>query len=398
MDLSIVIVNYNVKHYVEQCLDSVFRSDIPYDFEVFVVDNVSSDGSIPYLKERYPQVHFICNTENVGFARANNQAVRLSAGRYVLLLNPDTVVAEHTIADSIRLMDSHPDAGGSGTRMLRTDGSFALESRRGLPTPFVAFCKMSGLTKLFPRSRTFGRYYMRYLDENVENEIEIISGAYMMLRREALDKVGLLDETFFMYGEDIDLSYRLLKEGYRNYYSPSPILHYKGESTEKTSFRYVYTFYNAMQLFFNKHFHRYGLLVSLPISAAIWIRSFFAYLGNQFRRDGRSEHEVPACRPLFVGSDKMLHEASTLYQSRYPSAAFICIKGTEATLPEGHLSRPDLWKAYDMVVYDVDSYSYETILRNLAGTADHDLKLGTWSARTGVLIHESSVLTSIPNS
>ena len=392
MDLSIIIVNYNVKYYVEQCLDAVFRSVCPFDYEVFVVDNVSSDGSIPYLKERYPQVHYICNTENVGFARANNQAIRQSTGRYVLLLNPDTIVAEQTLADSVRLMDSHPDAGGSGTRMLRTDGSFALESRRGLPTPFVAFCKMSGLTKLFPRSRTFGRYYMRYLDENVENEIEIISGAYMMLRREALDKVGLLDETFFMYGEDIDLSYRLLKEGYKNYYSPSPILHYKGESTQKTSFRYVYTFYNAMQLFFNKHFHRYGLLVSLPISAAIWIRSAFAYIGNQFRRKNRSGNEAAAYRSLFVGSEEMLREATALYQHRYPSVPYTCIQGTGETLPEGHLSRPDLWESHDMVVYDTDSYSYGTILRNLAATADSNLRLGTWSARTGMLIHESFVL------
>lgn len=392
MDLSIVIVNYNVKHYLEQCLDSVFRSERPFDVEVFVVDNVSSDGSIPYLKERYPQVRFIQNTENVGFARANNQAIRQSTGRYVLLLNPDTIVGEHTLAESVRLMDSHPDAGGSGTRMLRTDGSFALESRRGLPTPFVAFCKMSGLTKLFPRSRTFGRYYMRYLDENVENEIEIISGAYMMLRREALDKVGLLDEAFFMYGEDIDLSYRLLKAGYKNYYSPSPILHYKGESTVKSSFRYVYTFYHAMQLFFNKHFRRYGLLVSLPISAAIWVRSAFAYLGNQFRREARSEGEAPVYRPLFVGSEEMLRKACAIYQKRYPSFAVSCIQGTETTLPEGHLSRPDLWETFDMVVYDTDNYSYGTILRNLAATASHNLRLGTWSARTGMFINENIVL------
>lgn len=395
MDLSIIIVNYNVKHYVEQCLHAVFRSVCPYDYEVFVVDNCSSDGSIPYLKERYPQVHFISNTDNVGFARANNQAVRLSTGRYVLLLNPDTIVGEHTLADSVRLMDRHPDAGGSGTRMLRTDGSFALESRRGLPTPFVAFCKMSGLTKLFPYSRTFGRYYMRYLDENVENEIEIISGAYMMLRREALDKVGLLDETFFMYGEDIDLSYRLLKGGYKNYYSPSPILHYKGESTEKSSFRYVYTFYNAMQLFFNKHFHRYGLLVSLPISAAIWVRSAFAYVGGKLSRERRIERTPPAYRCLLVGAPAMLEAASALLAAHCPSAPFECIEGTEATLPKGHLSRPELWEKYDMVVYDTDSYSYETILRNLASTSSQGLKLGTWSSRTSLLINENVVLSAI---
>ena len=393
MDLSIVIVNYNVRFYLEQCLDSVFRSSCPFDFEVFVVDNVSTDGSVSYLEKRYPQVHYIQNNENVGFARANNQAIRQSAGRYVLLLNPDTIVGEHTLADSVRLMDSHPDAGGSGTRMLRTDGSFALESRRGLPTPFVAFCKMSGLTKLFPRSRTFGRYYMRYLDENVENEIEIISGAYMMLRREALDTIGLLDETFFMYGEDIDLSYRLLKAGYKNFYSPSPILHYKGESTQQTSFRYVYTFYNAMQIFFNKHFHRYGLLVSLPISAAIWVRSAFAYLGNQFRRNPRSERPSTPVRALLVGGEEMRVASHAILQAQFSSVQCSSIMGTEATLPEGHLDSVGSSESFDMVVYDTDNYSYETILRNLEATAEKGLRLGTWSSRTGVLVTESAVFT-----
>ena len=164
MQLSVIIVNYTVKHDLEQCLHSVRRASQGLKVEVFVVDNLSTDGSVAYLRERFPEVSFIENTENVGFARANNQAIRLSTGEYVLLLNPDTIVTEHTFADMLRFMDAHPDAGGAGTYMLRTDGTFALESRRGLPTPFVAFCKMSGLASLFPRSRVFGRYYMRYLD------------------------------------------------------------------------------------------------------------------------------------------------------------------------------------------------------------------------------------------
>lgn len=391
VDLSIVIVNYNVKYYVEQCLDSVFRSTGSFTKEVFVVDNTSTDGSVPYLKERYPQVTFIENTDNVGFARANNQAIRQSAGRYVLLLNPDTFVAEHTLADSLRLLDARPDVGGLGTRMLRTDGSFALESRRGLPTPFVAFCKMSGLTKLLPYSRVFGRYYMRYLDEDEVSEIEIISGAFMMLRRESLDKAGLLDETFFMYGEDIDLSYRLLKAGYKNCYSPSPILHYKGESTEKSSFRYVYTFYKAMQLFFNKHFHRYGILITLPISAAIWVRSAFAYLGNQFRHGRVAERQMPERRCLVVGSKSMTAAVSAILQRQKPSVSFVCINGTESTLPDGHLAHLAQMEDCNMVIYDTDSYSYAAILRNLSATPDHTVKLGTWSARTGCIIGESAV-------
>ena len=246
MKLSVVIVNYNVKHFLEQCLYSVRRAaEKVQSAEVIVVDNASSDGSVEYIRKRFPDIRLIASNENLGFARANNLAMRESKGEYVLLLNPDTIVAENTFLHFVDFMDKHHDAGACGAYMLHTDGTFALESRRGLPTPFVAFCKMSGLTSLFPKSKIFGRYYMRYLNETKVNPIEIVSGAFMFMRREALDKVGLLDEDFFMYGEDIDLSYRILKGGYRNYFIPSPILHYKGESTKKSSYRYTHTFYQA---------------------------------------------------------------------------------------------------------------------------------------------------------
>ena len=393
MDLSVVIVNYNVKHYLEQCLHSVFATQGVKEMEVFVVDNCSTDGSIDYLHERYPQVRYIVNDENVGFARANNRAIREATGRYVLLLNPDTIVTSHTFADCLALLDARNEVGALGTCMLRTDGSFALESRRGLPTPFVAFCKMSGLTRLFPRSRVFGRYYMRYLDEREVNDIEVISGAFMMMRRDALDQAGLLDETFFMYGEDIDLSYRLLKAGYTNCYLPTPILHYKGESTEKSSFRYVYTFYRAMQLFFNKHYRHYGLLISLPISAAIWVRSAFAFLGNKVRHGRRESTLARTYCCAVVGSEEMFVRMRELLDRHYPSGKHVFISGTEQTLPEGHLSCPDEWQHCDMVVYDTGSYSYDAILRNLAATPGHTLRLGTYAARTDVFINESDVLS-----
>ena len=393
MDLSVVIVNYNVKHYLEQCLHAVFASNGVAEMEVFVVDNCSSDGSIDYLRARYPQVHYIENSENMGFARANNIAVAQASGRYVLLLNPDTIVTSHTFADCIALLDNRTDVGGLGTCMLRTDGSFALESRRGLPTPFVAFCKMSGLTRLFPYSRVFGRYYMRYLDEHEVNDIEVISGAFMMLRREAIDKVGMLDETFFMYGEDIDLSYRLLKAGYSNVYIPSPILHYKGESTEKSSFRYVYTFYKAMQLFFNKHYRHYSLLISLPISAAIWTRSAFAYLGNKVRHGKRDNKPTMAFSCVVVGTAEMLDHMKDVLQRHYPDGQHVFVEGNEQTLPDGHLTCPDSWRACNMVVYDTDAYSYDSILRNLAATPGHTLRLGTYSFRTGMFVNETSVFS-----
>ena len=392
MDLSIIIVNYNVRAYLEQCLRSVFASRCALDFEVYVVDNHSTDGSVDYLKGLYPQVHFIENDENLGFARANNEAIRCSQGRYVLLLNPDTIITEHTLVDCVSYLDTRPDAGGLGTYMLRTDGSFAYESRRGLPTPFVAFCKMSGLCKMFPHSRLFGKYYMRYLNEMEESEIEVISGAFMMLRRSALEKVGLLDEAFFMYGEDIDLSYRLLKGGFKNYYIPSPILHYKGESTEKSSFRYVYTFYNAMQLFFNKHYKRYKLLIWLPISMAIWIQSGATYLRNQFRHSKKTERSIVYTCAVVAPAESQ-PKIRALLEKAYPGLPHVFIEGTEETLPQGHLGYMESLGNVNMVVYDVDSYSFGTVLDNLASTPEHTLRLGTYSSCTGLLINESSVLS-----
>lgn len=393
MTLSVIIVNYNVKYYLEQCLESVRRAAEGLQVEVYVVDNLSTDGSIPYLSKRFPEVTFVENKENVGFARANNQAIRLSTGKYVLLLNPDTIVAEHTLGDFVRFMDEHPEAGGAGAYMLRTDGTFAPESRRGLPTPFVAFCKMSGLASLFPRSRVFGRYYMGYLDENEMNEMEIISGAYMFLRREALDKVGLLDEDFFMYGEDIDLSYRILKGGYKNYFLPTRMLHYKGESTEKSSYRYVYTFYQAMRLFFRKHYAHYSFLVSLPINLAIWARSFLAYIGNQFRHRKRHVAEPAPMNMLVVGSPQMLEQMRTWLDRCQPKGNHRLVEGTEETLPAGHLAEGIALAGYDTVVYDTDSYSYACLLAQLEKTPANSLHIATYSPATKVLIIETAVYT-----
>ncbi len=283
MKLSVVIVSYNVKHYLWQCLRSLYLSAQGIDMEVFVVDNNSTDGSIAYLRQHFPQVKYIENKDNRGFSRANNQAIRLARGEYVLLLNPDTFLTEHTLSDCLRFMDAHPAAGATGVAMHGHNGAFALESRRGLPSPWTSFCKMTGLCSAFPRSRRFGGYYMQYLDKNQPAQIEVISGAFMFIRHEALRQVGLLDEDFFMYGEDIDLSYRLLKGGWQNWYVPTPILHYKGESTQKSSYRYVYVFYEAMLIFFNKHYsHRYFLL-SLLIRLAVLLRAGIDMLQRAWR-------------------------------------------------------------------------------------------------------------------
>jgi GT2 family glycosyltransferase len=255
MDLSVVIVNYNVKAYLEQCLSTVFTALEGIPGEVFVVDNQSTDGSVEMVRERFPQVRLIANRDNVGFSRANNQAIREANGRYVLLLNPNTMVGEDVFRKVVRFMDEHPRCGGLGVKMVDGRGRFLPESKRGLPTPQVAFFKIIGLTRLFPRSKLFGRYHLGHLPENGTAPIEILSGACMFLRKTTLDQVGLLDESFFMYGEDIDLSYRITLGGYENWYYPEArIIHYKGESTKKSSVNYVFVFYNAMAIFAKKHF------------------------------------------------------------------------------------------------------------------------------------------------
>ncbi len=275
MKLSVIIVNYNVEHFLEQCLHSVYKAIGSLEAEVFVVDNSSVDGSVPMVRKKFPQVNLVANEKNVGFSAANNQAITQAKGEYILLLNPDTVVQEDTFQKTIQFMDSHPEAGSAGVMMLDGKGNFLPESKRGLPTPAVAFYKVFGLAALFPNSETFGKYHLGYLDKNKTHEVDVLAGAFMMIRKSALDKTGLLDETFFMYGEDIDLSYRITLAGYKNYYFPETrIIHYKGESTKKSSVNYVLVFYNAMAIFAKKHFAKdQAKIFSLLIYFAIAIRA-----------------------------------------------------------------------------------------------------------------------------
>lgn len=281
-DLTVVIVNYNVSYFLEQCLHSVARASENIDTEVFVVDNDSVDGSVEMVRQKFPWVKLIANKENLGFSKANNQAMRIATGRYILLLNPDTLVEEDTFVKSVEFMDSKPEAGGLGVKMIDGKGRFLPESKRGLPTPAVAFYKIFGLSALFPKSKIFGQYHLGYLDKDEIHEIPILSGAFMLMRKETLDKVGLLDEAFFMYGEDIDLSYRIVLGGYKNYYFPhTRIIHYKGESTKKSSVNYVFVFYRAMLIFAQKHFSaRLAKTYSFFINMAIYFRASIAIISR----------------------------------------------------------------------------------------------------------------------
>ena len=286
MQLSVIIVNYNVEFFLEQCLNSVYAALKHVEGEVFVVDNNSIDGSLDMVRSKFPQTTLIANKENAGFSKANNQALKIAKGKYHLLLNPDTIVEEDTFKKVVEFMDAHPEAGGLGVKMIDGKGNFLPESKRGLPTPKDAFYKIFGLSRLFPKSKKFGRYHLSFLDLNQTHEIEILSGAFMLMRKEALDKVGLLDEDFFMYGEDIDLSYRLVLGGYKNYYYPETrIIHYKGESTKKSSVNYVFVFYNAMIIFAKKHFSaKNARSYSFLINLAIYFRAGIAVTSRLAKR------------------------------------------------------------------------------------------------------------------
>ena len=332
--ISIVIVSYNVRYYIVQCIESVRRAIAGLDAEIIVVDNHSKDDTVAFLRENFPDVRLMASQSNLGFSRGNNMAIREAQGEYILLLNPDTVVGERVLQEAVSFMDAHPEAGGAGVQMLNVDGTCALESRRALPTPWVSFMKMMGSTE---------RYYMSHLSWDSPQQIEIISGAFCLLRRKALDQIGLLDETFFMYGEDIDMSYRLLKGGWQNWYLPLQILHYKGESTEKTSFRYVHVFYQAMLIFFRKHYGHLSLLITLPIKAAIYFKAFTTFVQMQFHRLSRAMGNAEKCHP-------------------------------------------------ELMVLDTADHSYEEILRLLSNQQEPRKTLGIRNSKTGILITPYEIL------
>lgn len=401
LKLSVIIVNYNVKYYLDQCIRSVLRAfeEMNTPAEIIVVDNHSADGSVDYLEQRYPQklfpmVRFVRSAHNLGFARANNIAIRQSRGEYVLLLNPDTIVGEDVLKASVDFMDVHEDAGAVGVRMLGAQGRRAMESRRGLPTPMVSFFKMLGFCNRWPHHRLFGKYYMGYLPWDEPSQIEVVSGAYCMLRRKALDEVGLLDEDFFMYGEDIDLSYRVLKGGYHNYYLPVDILHYKGESTQKSSFRYVHVFYEAMLIFFRKHYSGMTFLLSLPIKTAIYAKALMALVGMLSERMRKSlgffaPSAEGAQHYVFVGSLEMQDACRDIARRLGLDAEFhdseVQEDKSEATWSE---------KNDNVLVLDADSMSYADMLKRMSRLSDMNVNvtLGTYSKEIGKIITDREIL------
>lgn len=254
MKLSIIIVNYNFCTLLRQSLHSIMRACNGIEHEIFVIDNASADKSVEMLQSEFPQVQLIANEQNLGFSKANNQALKIAKGEFVLLINPDTISKKDTLQKTISFMESHPIAGGLSVRMISPQGAFLPESKHGLTKPWSTFFKLTGLYRFFPKSRLYNRYHKDWIEEFETAEVDVLNGTFMMLRNSVLNKVGLLDERFFMYGDDVDLSYRIRAAGFKNYYFPKTyIIHFKGQSVRKFSWRFVKNYYGAMFIFAAKY-------------------------------------------------------------------------------------------------------------------------------------------------
>ena len=380
MKISVVIVNYNVKYYVGQCIDSVRRALQGIDSEIIVVDNHSRDGSVDYLS-KIEGVRIIESGHNLGFSKANNIAIRQSTAEYVLMLNPDTIVAEDAIRMIIDFADSHPQAGGIGVRMHNDWGTTARESRRGLPSPMTSFYKIIGLSKRLPQHRKYGRYYMGWLPWDSPSRIEVVSGACFLVRRKALDEVGLMDEDYFMYGEDIDLSYRLLKGGWENWFVPADIIHYKGESTQKTSFNYVHVFYNAMLIFMRKHYSHLSWLIIWPLQIAVYFIALLALMATLFDRmkkslgfGGRYKREFPVL--YLEGSDTMKEKCRAIAMRKGLSVID---------------SLDDCKQNIVVRVFDPSDMSYADIIKHMSESANNRVRLGLYHNDKDIIITQMEV-------
>lgn len=309
MILSVIIVNYNVKYFLEQCLCSVQKAIAIIDAEIFVIDNNSTDGSLEYLQPLFPNIIFLANEENAGFSKANNRALQFAKGKYILFLNPDTIVAEDCFITCISFLENTPDAGAAGIRMIDGSGKFLPESKRSFPSLVSSFYKLIGLAALFPSSKIFNHYASGSLDKNKNHEVAVLAGAFMMIKKVVLNKTNGFDESFFMYGEDIDLSFRMQEAGYKNYYiGEYAVIHFKGESSRKGSSSYVRMFYSAMNVFVKKHYKPGNAkLFSLFIQSAILFSSFISFIRWLFigiNFFGHADQTKKDQQTLIIGSQK----------------------------------------------------------------------------------------------
>ncbi|MDI6766945.1 MAG: glycosyltransferase [Bacteroidota bacterium] len=278
MKFSVIIINYNVRAFLENCLLSVHRACESIQSEIIVVDNASDDGSAEMVKQKFPHVKLIVNENNIGFAAANNQALKEAKGEYILLLNPDTILQEDTIRVMVNFFNKSPDVGLAGCKILNPDGTLQLACRRSFPTPWIAFTKITGLNVVFPKSKIFGKYNLAYLSPDETYEVDAVSGSFMFVRRDVYGQVGGLDEQFFMYGEDLDWCFRIKNHGWKIYYVHSTqVIHFKGESVRRSDIDEIKVFHQAMRHFVNKHFH-YGIFSDVILHLGIAIREWGVFV------------------------------------------------------------------------------------------------------------------------
>lgn len=283
--ISIVIISFNVEKLLKECIESVYRETKEAAFDIRVIDNNSRDNSVQMLKSNFPEIHLIENDRNLGFPKANNQAVVQCTSDYILLLNPDTIIQDGAIDKMVRFMDENPDVGVSGCRVLNPDGSLQLACRRSIPTPKVAFYRLTGLSRLFPNSKTMARYNLTYLDPNTPHEVDAVSGAFLVIRKKTVDAIGVLDENFFIYGEDMDWCIRAKRAGWKvMYYPHASILHYKGVGCKTNNRKTTYEFYRAMYLFHKKHFAKdcspltnFAIYIGIVLTASLAWRRWFTW-------------------------------------------------------------------------------------------------------------------------
>ncbi len=354
MQLSVIIVNYNVRFFLEQCLLSVRKAGIGLDMEVMVIDNCSSDDSRALLEPRFPDVQFHWLPENTGFSRACNYGFQHAKGAYILFLNPDTLLPEDCFRKTLAFMHTHPDAGAMGVRMIDGSGRFLKESKRGLPSALASLFRFSGLIRLFPHSRFFAKYYSGHLPETETNQVEVLSGAFLLVRRKVFEQTGGFDEQFFMYGEDIDLSYRITRAGFVNYYFPeTTIIHFKGESTQKTDARYLNTFYGAMKIFVAKHYPPgQALLLRVLIQCVLQTKRCRLF----FRKNAVDNRTLPPIQPasfLVSGDEHGYQRVKTILQQYDSTATY---SGPTVATPE---------KGWVVVYCEGAALSFKTIIRQV---------------------------------
>lgn len=379
LQLSIIIINYNVKYFVEQCLYAVTNAIKNITAEVIVVDNNSTDGSKEFFKGKFEQAHFIFNDTNVGFSKANNIALKQTTGKYVLFLNPDTIVPADCFEKCLAFFETKKDIGALGVRMIDGAGNYLKESKRGFPSPFTSLFKICGLTNIFPTSKIFARYYLGNLQDDKNHIIDVLAGAFMLIEKRILNEVGAFDENFFMYGEDIDLSYRIQKAGYKNYYfAESTIIHFKGESTQKGNLLYAKLFYGAMELFVKKHHNKMeGLFYSFSIQALILSKTIAGYLkifSNVANEQKVINHFMPA---IIVADEKEYAAVVNLLNSAAAKLQLVGRVNATEVSPNNSLGNvaalPQLIKKYkvEKIIFCIDGLTVKEIIRILQSLKSH---------------------------